>query len=193
MKTFFLILITLTVLTAASAEPLSKSSSSVEPEMYYKDYKWNIGLLGGMTFDGQQTKAAYSAMGAGLHLGYHLTEFVTLDAEAVNYFTTLSSDHNLSKTTNSMYALSAVFDFSAERTYSLYAKGGFGYETQHRNNDHVDNYISMFGFGFRYMLSDALSAKVEGRWKSVLADSGYTDNSLVGTIGLDYHFGLVDN
>ncbi|WP_373032841.1 hypothetical protein, partial [Sulfurovum sp.] len=40
--------------------------------------------------------------------------------------------------------------------------------------------------------TDSFSAYVEGRWKYVLVNRDTPDNSLIGTVGLDYHFGLSD-
>ncbi len=164
--------------------------SKINIPLFYKDYKWDIGVVGGLTMDGAQAQNYYFNMGAGLHLGYHLTEYVSLHGEVMEFFKSVTKDESLKDDTNRLYALSAAFDFSADRTYSLYAKGGLGYEQRYLQSNNVYNAVSLLGFGFRYMLTDSISATVEGRWKKVLDTGGPTDNSLLGTIGLDYHFGL---
>ena len=168
----------------------TKSSEKIVIPIFYKDYSWDVGLVGGMTMDGTQTEAKRFTMGAGIHAAYHLNESISFHGEFVDYFKTFTSDGDTKDATNRMYAVSAAYDFSADRTYSLYAKGGFGYEQQNKYNQQIDSPISLMGFGFRYMFGDQWSGYVEGRWKYVLVNTDYPDNSLIGTIGLDYHFGL---
>ena len=168
------------------------ASTKVHAPLFYRDFNWDVGIIGGMTMDGTQTEAKRFTMGAGIHLGYHLNESVTLHGEVVDYFKTFTSDEATKDATNRMYAASVAYDFSADRTYSLFAKAGLGYEQQIKYNKKVDSPISLMGFGFRYMFTDRISGYVEGRWKFVLVNTAYPDNSLVGTIGLDYHFGLSD-
>lgn len=176
--------------TTSKENKETKSSEKIVIPIFYKDYSWDVGLVGGMTMDGTQTEAKRFTIGAGIHAAYHLNESVSFHGEFVDYFKTFTSDEATKDATNRMYAVSAAYDFSADRTYSLYAKGGFGYEQQNKYDKQVDSPISLMGFGFRYMLTDSLSTYVEGRWKYVLVNRDYPDNSLIGTVGVDYHFGL---
>ena len=166
------------------------SSEKIVIPVFYKDYKWDVGLIGALTMDGMQTEAKRFTMGAGIHAAYHLNESVSFHGEIVDYFKTFTSDEATEDATNRMYVASAAYDFSADRTYSLFAKAGLGYEQQNKYDQQVDSPISLMGFGFRYMFGDAWSGYVEGRWKYVLVNRDTPDNSLIGTIGLDYHFGL---
>ena len=179
------------VFTLAQLQEVNASSKVYVP-LFYKDYSWDVGIIGGMTFDGTQTEPKRFTMGTGIHLGYHLNESVTLHGEIVEYYKTFTSDEATKDATNRMYVASAAYDFSADRTYSLYAKAGLGYEQQSKYDQTIDSPISLMGFGFRYMFTDQISGYVEGRWKYVLVNTDTPDNSLVGTIGLDYHFGLSD-
>lgn len=178
---------------ATAAENLeTKSSEKIVVPVFYKDYKWDVGVIGAMTMDGMQTEAKRFTIGAGLHLAYHLNESVSVHGEIVDYFKTFTKDEATKDATNRMYVASAAYDFSADRVYSLFAKAGFGYEQQNKYDQQIDSPISLMGFGFRYMFTDRVSAYVEGRWKYVLTNTDYPDNSLIGTIGVDYHFGLSD-
>jgi len=168
------------------------ASAKVHAPVFYRDYDWDFGLIGGMTMDGTQTEAKRFTMGIGLHGAYHYNESVTFHGEYVEYFKTFTNDEATKDATNRIMALSAAFDFSADRTYSLFAKGGLGYEMQSKYGQHIDSPISLMGFGFRYMFTDQVSGYVEGRWKFVLVNTETPDNSLIGTVGLDYHFGLSD-
>jgi len=178
--------------TALSKNSETNSSEKTVIPGFYKDYKWDVGVIGAMTFDGKQTEARRLTMGAGLHVAYHLNESVTVHGEIVDYFKTFTNDEATKDATNRMYVASVAYDFSAERTYSLFAKAGLGYEQQNKYDEQIDSPISLMGFGFRYMFTDRVGAYVEGRWKYVLVNRDYPDNSLVGTIGVDYHFGLSD-
>jgi len=168
------------------------ASTEVHAPVFYRDYDWDLGLIGGMTMDGTQTEPKRFTMGIGLHGAYHYNESVTFHGEYVEYFKTFTNEDTLDDATNRIMALSAAFDFSADRTYSLFAKGGLGYEMQSKYDTEYNNPISLMGFGFRYMFTDQISGYIEGRWKFVLVHTETPDNSLVGTVGLDYHFGLSD-
>ncbi len=199
---FIFIFFTFFAITLNAAEPAAKDTSSANNETnptktyvptFYKDYKWDVGLIGGMTFDGAQIDDERYGVGAGLHVAYHLNDVLSLHGEGINLFTALASDSRYEETTSSLYIGSVQYDFSAERTYSLYAKAGLGYEMLDRYNYETQkNTVSLMGFGFRYMFSEHISGYVEGRWKMRLNDISEPDNSLVGTIGIDYHFGLDD-
>ncbi len=179
------------VLTLADLQEVNATTKAHAP-LFYKDYDWDVGLIGGATFDGTQTEARRTTVGVGVYLGYHFNEAVTFHGEYIELFKTFTGDEATKDATNRIMAASVAFDFSAERTYSLYAKGGLGYEMQSKYNKEVNSPISLLGFGFRYMFTDQISGYVEGRWKFVLVNTAYPDNSLVGTVGLDYHFGLSD-
>lgn len=168
------------------------TSTKVHAPLFYKDFDWDVGLVGGLVIDGTQTEAKHNTLGTGIHLGYHLNEFVTFHGEVVDYFKTFTKDEALQDATNRMYVASVAFDFSADRPYSLFAKAGLGYEQQSKYDQNIDSPISLMGFGFRYLFTDRISGYVEGRWKFVLVNTETPDNSLVGTVGLDYHFGLSD-
>ena len=179
------------VFTLQQLQDVNAMTKAYAP-LFYKDYSWDVGIIGGATFDGTQTEAKRTTIGMGVHLGYHLNESVTFHGEYIELFKTFTSDEATKDATNRLMALSVAYDFSADRTYSLYAKGGLGYEMQSKYNQDIDNPVSLLGFGFRYMFTDHVSGYVEGRWKFVLVNTAYPDNSLVGTVGLDYHFGLSD-
>jgi len=171
---------------AVSKENSEKESSKkIDIPVFYKYYKWDIGFVGCLVFDGFQTEAKRTSLGLGIHAAYHLNESVTFHGEFVDYFKTFTSDEATEDATNRMYVASAAYDFSADRTYSLFAKAGLGYEQQNKYDQQVDSPISLMGFGFRYMLVDSLSGYVEGRWQYVLVNTDYPDNSLIGTVGLD--------
>ena len=194
---FALVYASLQTVMAADITTSKENNGINSPEkivipVFYKDYKWDVGVTGGLIFDGVQTDIKRTSIGAGLHVGYHLNESVGFHGEISRYFADLSNDEDGKKIRNTLYAVSATYDFSADRTYSLYATAGLGYEQLEKLDQEMNNPVSLLGFGFRYMLTDSLSARVEGRWKFVLVDTDTPDNSLVGTIGLDYHFGLSD-
>ena len=176
--------------TTSKENSETNSSEKIVIPVFYKDYSWDVGVIGAISMDGVQTEAKRFSMGAGVHVAYHINESVTVHGEIVDYFKTFTSDEATKDATNRMYVASAAYDFSADRTYSLFAKAGLGYEQQNKYNKQVDSPISLMGFGFRYMFTDHISGYVEGRWKYVLVNTDYPDNSLIGTIGLDYHFGL---
>jgi len=154
----------------------------------YKDYTWDVGATGGIIFDGMHTDLKRANVGLGLHLGYHLTENVGLHGEISHYFASIGSDSEAKDIDNTLYALNAIYDFSPERSYSLYATAGLGYEQLKKLDQDLDNPVSLIGFGFRYLFMESWSARLEGRWKFVLVDTNTPDNSLIGTIGVDYHF-----
>ncbi len=157
----------------------------------YKDYSWDIGVIGGMTFDGIQTDAKRTTIGAGIKGHYHLTEYVGLGLEYMNFFKSFSSDNTAKKINSQMFLGSVTFDFTPERTYSLYAIANLGYERLYKEVTGVQNNpVLLAGFGFRYLFADSWSANLEGRMKIRLRDmSGDNgDWGLVGTLGLNYHF-----
>jgi len=179
-------LLALVLFCLVSVETVTADDQSL-PKVY-RDYTWDVGVTGGMIFDGMHTDVKRLSVGAGLHAGYHLTENVGLHGEISHYFADISNDSEGKKIDNTLFALSAIYDFSPERSYSLYATAGLGYELLKKLDKDFNNPVSLVGFGFRYMFADSWSARIEGRWKFVLVNTDTPDNSLVGTLGADYHF-----
>ena len=185
--------------TDNSTQSSEANLSKIDIPLYYKDYDWDIGIIGGMTFDGTQIDYTRYTFGTGLHAAYHLNESITFHGEYVKYFKSFvpsKYDSNGKKivekaTTTNIAAASVAFDFSADRPYSLFAKAGLGYEFKD-DPDALEpkSAVSLMGFGFRYMFTDEISGYLEGRWKMRLTNISEPDNSLIGTVGVDYHFGL---
>ena len=122
-----------------------------------------------------------------------MTEYVGLGLEYINFFKSFSSDNVVEETDSQLVLGSVTFDFSADRPYSLYAIGSLGYERLNKEVTGIqDNPIALAGFGFRYMLADSWTANLEGRMKIRLRDmTGENgDLGLLGTVGINYHFGL---
>ena len=183
------------ILTLQQLQDINATTKAHVPT-FYKDYDWDIGIVGGMTFDGVQTDTKRTTIGAGIRGSYHLTEYVGLGLEYINYFNTFSSDPAVENANSQMVLGSITFDFSAERPYSLYAIGSLGYEYLFKDITGAQhNPVLLLGFGFRYMLADRWSANIEGRMKARLRDmsSSTGDYGLMGTVGLNYHFGLSDD
>ncbi len=187
--------------TNSSTENNETNLSKIYIPVHYKDYDWDIGVIGGLTFDGTQIDYQRYTLGTGIHAAYHYNEYVTFHGEYVKYFKTIAAskyDSAAKKiiekaTTTNIMAASVAFDFSAERTYSLFAKAGLGYEFKDDANAKDSKApVSLMGFGFRYQFTNHLSGYIEGRWKMRLTNISEPDNSLIGTTGLDYHFGLSD-
>ncbi len=205
---YLLILVTLFSISLHAETPLETSASQENNEAnltkiyiptHYKDYTWDVGVIGGLTFDGAQIDYTRYTLGAGVHAAYHLNDAISFHGEYVNYFKTIAAskyEDDAKKTvedvtTTSIMALSAAYDFSSERSYSLFAKAGLGYEVKDSDNQQEPKApVSLMGFGFRYMFTRHISGYVEGRWKMRLKDMDQPDNSLIGTVGVDYHFGL---
>lgn len=188
---FILIVSAVQAATAAETTDAYSSEKIVFP-VSYKDYTWDVGIISAMTMDGMQTEAKRFTLGLGLHLAYHFNESISLHAEIADYFKAFTSEEAAKDATNRMIVTSAAYDFSPERRYSLFAIAGLGYEQQMKYDKQVDSPISLMGFGFRYIFSDHVSGYVEGRWKYVLVNTETPDSSLIGSIGVDYHFGLSD-
>jgi len=193
--------------TLVAVEPHDVNTSQeenltkVEIPVFYKDYDWDIGIIGGLTFDGTQIDYTRYTLGTGIHVAYHYDDAVSFHGEYVKYFKSFvpsKYDSNGKEivqelTTTNIMAASVAYDFSADRTYSLFAKAGLGYEIKDDPNAiEQKSPVSLMGFGFRYMFSEHISGYVEGRWKMRLSNISEPDNSLIGTVGLDYHFGLSD-
>ena len=175
--------------------------TKIEVPIVYKDYMWDIGVIGGLTFDGIQIDYKRYTIGGGVHAAYHLNDTVSFHGEYVRYFKSFAdSKYNSDAkkiveeyTPTNIVALSVAYDFTADRSYSLFVKGGFGYEfKENKEAANAKAAVSLLGLGFRYMFTDHISGYLEGRWKMRLTNISETDNSLIGTVGLDYHFGLSD-
>ena len=208
MRYLFLVTFFYAFLHAATPADLNVIQKNDETNMtkiyiptYYKDFKWDVGVIGGLTFDGTQIDYQRYTLGLGLHVAYHYNESVSFHGEYIDYFKTIAgSQYNSDQaeivdtlTTTNIAALSVAYDFSADRTYSLFAKGGLGYEFKDDSDAQEPKAaVSLLGFGFRYMFTERMSGYLEGRWKMRLSNISEPDNSLIGTIGLDYHFGLSD-
>ena len=208
MRYLFLITIFYTFLYAETPTDINISKDNVESNMskiyiptYYKDFKWDVGVTGGMTFDGTQIDYERYTLGLGIHVAYHYNESVSFHGEYVDYFKTIAGSQYSSKekkivesyTTTNIAAISVAYDFSADRTYSLFAKGGLGYEFKDNSDAQEPRAaVSLLGFGFRYMFTERVSGYLEGRWKMRLSNISNPDNSLIGTVGIDYHFMLSD-
>ena len=102
---------------------------------FYKDYKWDVGLISGLTFDGKQVDIQRFSFLAGIHGAYHINDFVSIHGAYLHALATVPSGSYspeqkdiFEDTDIDTVAISAAFDFSAERTYSLFAKAGLGYE-----------------------------------------------------------------
>lgn len=188
--------------TVTQDSNLSEEANLTKTEIpiFYKDYAWDIGVIGGLTFDGAQIDYQRYTLGAGLKMAYHYNESITFHGEYVKYFKSFvpskygdKKSYVDKETRTNIVAASVAYDFSADRPYSLFAKAGLGYEFKD-DADAVEqkSAVSLMGFGFRYMFTDYVSAYLEGRWKMRLNDISQPDSSLIGTVGVDYHFGLSD-
>ena len=202
------ILFTFLYISLQAATPVESNTTQQNSETnltkiyiptHYKDYTWDVGIIGGLTFDGTQIDYTRYTLGTGVHAAYHLNDAVSFHGEYVKYFKTIASskyDAASKKivenaTPTNIMALSVAYDFSAERSYSLFAKAGLGYEFKDDQDAQEPKApVSLLGFGFRYMFTRHISGYAEGRWKMRLKDMDEPDNSLIGTVGIDYHFGL---
>ena len=189
--------------TNASQENNETGLTKIHIPTFYKDYKWDVGVTGGLTFDGTQVDIQRYSILAGVHGAYHLNDAVSFHGEYFRSLATIAGSQYSSDQKEifedlqiDTVAVSVAYDFSAERTYSLFVKAGLGYEMLEAGFDTTDgaekNTISLMGFGFRYMFTERISGYVEGRWKMRLNNMSEPDNALMGNIGFDYHFGLDD-
>ena len=136
-----LLLFVLIYTTLVAAETLDINASQeenltkIEIPVFYKDYRWDIGLIGGLTFDGTQIDYTRYTVGTGVHAAYHYNESVSFHGEYVKYFKSFAPSKYDSAgkeivqelTTTNIMAASVAYDFSADRTYSLFAKAGLGF------------------------------------------------------------------
>ena len=172
--------------TAFAGEIETSDSNKTTKPVSYQDYNWDIGLVGGMIFDGFSGDKRYP-MSLGLHGAYHISNSVSVHAEYLEVLTVMSKDdNNKAKDTDRTIVASISYDFSPERSYSLYAKGGIGYEALSNDDDSASDFITVLGAGYRYIFTNHVGGYVEGRWKYGFNESG---NSLMGVIGIDYSFG----
>jgi len=172
------------VQTGFAAEAVS-TEAATQKSASYQDYKWDIGLVGGMIAAGLSGDKRIPT-GLGLHGAYHITNNVSVHAEYIEYLTVLfENDGTNNKNTDRNLAASVAYDFSPERVYSLYAKGGLGYEGLSNNDDSFSDVVLIMGAGARYIFTDHIGGYLEGRWKYGFNESG---NSLMGVMGVDYSF-----
>jgi len=174
-----------TVQASFALDAVITDETTEQKNVSYQDYSWDIGLVGGMIADGfSGDKRLPTSLG--LHGAYHITNSVSVHAEYLEVFTVISQDDDNAKNTDRTIAASVAYDFSPERSYSLYAKGGIGYESLSNDNDSASDFVTLLGAGARYIFTDHVGGYVEGRWKYGFNESG---NSLMGVIGIDYSFG----
>ena len=175
-----------TAATSFAAETASVEDTETAKTVAYQDYKWDIGLVGGMIADGLSGDKRLPT-GLGIHGAYHITNNVSVHAEYIEILTVFfKNDGAKDKDTDRLLDLSVAYDFSPERVYSLYAKGGLGYEGLSNDDDSVSDFVTLLGAGVRWMFTDNVGGYLEGRWKYGFNESG---NSLMGVIGIDYSFG----
>lgn len=201
MKNYFLVLLfSATLLQASDSQQVLTSeelqgvekNTTAELDLHYADFDWDVGLVGGLTYDGVQIDAKRTTIGLGLNLGYHITPGFTVQGEYVDYFKSFA-DHTEDKDIRTkMAALSLAYDFTPEDNFSLFVKAGIGYEALDIYQTNQHHPISLIGLGFRFKLANRVSTYLQGRWRMRLSDISQPDNGLVATWGLDYHFGLSD-
>lgn len=172
------------VQTGFAAEAAS-TEASTQKDAVYQDYKWDIGLVGSMIAEGFSGDKRLPT-GLGLHGAYHITNNVSVHVEYIEFVTVLlENDGTNNKNTDRNFDASVAYDFSPERVYSLYAKGGLGYEGLSNDDDSFSDVVLMMGAGARYIFTDNVGGYLEGRWKYGFNESG---NSLMGVMGVDYSF-----
>ena len=174
------------VQTSFATEAVSSKDAATQKTVSYQDYKWDIGLVGSIIGDGFSGDKRVPT-GLGLHGAYHINNNISVHAEYIEFVTVLfENDGTNNQNTDRTFSASVAYDFSPERVYSLYAKGGLGYEGLSNDNDTASDVIFLMGAGGRYIFTDHIGAYVEGRWKYGFNESG---NSLMGVVGVDYSFG----
>jgi len=183
-------LLALVLFCLVSVETVTADDQSL-PKVY-RDYTWDVGAVGGLGFEGMHTDTRRVTLGMGIRGGYHLTDTVGLSLEYMNFFKSFQADSNADETKSQLLIGSIMYDFSSERSYSLYAIASLGYEQLDKLGTTYNNPIGLAGFGFRYLFTDDWSVNIEGRFRMRLKDisSDTGDSGLVGTLGVNYHFGL---
>ena len=164
----------------------SNVTTSQKDDAVYQDYKWDLGIVGGMVAEGFSGDLRFPT-GLGIHGAYHLNDSVTFHGEYIELFTVFGKkdDHKQDKDSDRIIAASVAYDFSADRFYSLYVKGGIGYEALSNEKESVSDFVTLIGIGGRYVFSEHVGGYIEGRWKYGFNQSG---NSIIGTLGVDYLF-----
>lgn len=168
------------------------SQTEVEVPLYYGDYKWDLGLIAGITDDGRHIDARRQSVGFGLHAAYHITPGFTVHGEYTNLFKTYADIELNRKIKQQFGAISFAYDFTPEYLFSIYAKAGLGYESLTIYKVTQKHPTGLLGFGLRFKLANRVNAFMEGRLRMRLTDMSEPDTGLVGTVGIDYHFGLSD-
>ena len=199
MKSYFLILIfsfallqasdSQNVLTLEELQGVSKNTRA-EPDLRYGDFDWDVGLMGGLTYDGVQIDAKRVTLGLGLNIGYHIKPGFTVQGEYGDYFKSYAEYEVNRDIRTQIAALSLAYDFTPEKSYGLFVKAGIGYESLdiYKSNQHHP--VSLTGLGLRLRLANRISTYLQARWRMRLSNISEPDNGLVATWGLDYHFGL---
>ena len=168
------------------------ANKSVEVPLYYADFKWDVGIVGGSTYDGVQIDAKRASLGLGLNVGYHITPGFTVEGEYVNYFKTYAEFDQDEDITTQIAAISVAYDFTPENNFGLFVKAGLGYEQLEIYDETHKHPVSLIGLGCRFKVTNYISTYLQGRWRIRLTDISEPDNGLVGTWGWDYHFGVSD-
>ena len=168
------------------------ANKSVEVPLYYADFKWDVGIVGGLTFDGRQEDAKRNVLGLGLNIGYHITPGFTVQGEYVNYFKTFAEFKVNENIRFQNTALSLAYDFTPEHNFGLFVKAGVGYEKIGIYKEKQKHPISLIGLGFRFKIANYVSTYLQGRWRMRLSNISQPDNGLIATWGVDYHFGVSD-
>jgi len=168
------------------------ANTEVEVPLYYADYKWDVGLVGGLTYDGVQVDAKRNSLGLGLNVGYHITPGFTVQGEYVDYFKTYADNKVNEKIRTRIAALNVAYDFTPEKSYAIFVKAGIGYEHLDIYKENQKHPVSLLGLGLRFKVANHVSTYIQARWRMRLSNISEPDNGLVAAWGLDYHFWLTD-
>ena len=168
------------------------SNQSVEVPLHYVDFDWDVGIMGGLTYDGIQLDAERRSLGLGLNVGYHITDGMSIQGEYIAYLTTYANYDVNKKIKSRTAALSVAYDFTPDKSFGIFVKAGVGYEHLDIYNESQKHPVSLIGLGFRFKVANRVSTYIQGRWRMRLTNMSNPDNGLVATWGWDYHLGLSD-
>ena len=168
------------------------ANTKVEVPLYYADYKWYVGIVGGLTYDGVQVDAKRMSLGLGLNAGYHITSGFTVQGEYADYFKTYADDKANENIRTQIAALNVAYDFTPEKSYGLFVKAGIGYEHLDIYRENQKHPVSLIGLGLRFKVANHISTYIQTRWRMRLTNMSEPDNGLIAAWGFDYHFGLTD-
>lgn len=186
-KILALLLLLATVPDLFGAESSPETKNTDDQSLNFTHYKYDAGVIFTIDKDGRQTEENRISYTMGLRFGYHLTPNWMVQAEYNRYIYVQTKDTDLGENIRADYYLvNAVYDFSPERRYSLYALLGVGYKHM-TNIYHADPSGGVFdvGLGLRYLFFKQFSGTIEGRW---IRRFDIDDNTFNGGIGLNYHF-----